>query len=172
MTGIIIPSEFESKVIKFPHHVSNMGKINAACAVYDLVAKGFDRILLTGFCGGLDNVSIGEVIEPDTFIEGDYDVSPLEKYPNMIITPKVTGYTMISQDKFLKENRYSFSVNKCATDMESYAVAAVCLKLNVKFQVIKIVSDIVGNNSVDDFLDSCTKLAPKINDVIYEDLMR
>lgn len=162
MIGIIVPSEFESKVITHPHHVSGMGKIKATCAVYDLV-KGYDEILLTGFCGGIKGVKVGDIVKPNTFIEGDYRI-PLEEYPHWI--SRGSGCTMISQDEFLTYNYYDFPIDEIVTDMESYAVAYTCRKLGIKFSVLKCVSDIVGSNSTKDFLDSCKSLAPKLNTAI------
>jgi len=169
--GIIIPSKFESEMIKIPHHVSGMGKIRATCAVYDLVAKGYTEILLAGFCGGLLGCHVGDIIIPKLFVEGDYITEPLEKYPNQIQISDF-GDIMVSQDRFLKEQTYeNFLPGKNAVDMESYAVAYTCLKLGIKFNVVKIVSDIVGENSEKDFLESCKTLAHKLEEVINEILI-
>jgi len=163
MLSVIIPSKFESELIKVPHHVSGMGKIRAVCAVHKLVEEGTVGILLAGFCGGIKNVSIGEVIKPTYFLEGDYNVSPLEVYPNLI---GFGNCLMISQDRFITSSTYNFECEKIATDMESYAVAYTCLRLGVEFKVVKIVSDIVGENSEKDFLESCKKLSGKLEEEI------
>ena len=163
MVGVIVPSEFESKVIKIPHEVSGMGKIAATAMAYSLVCRGVDKILLTGFCGSIRGYKIGEVVKPQMFIEGDYNTHPLEKYPNVI---GVKHGVMISQDRFLVSNPYYFKYPKIACDMESYAVAYVCKRFGMKFECIKIVSDIVGSNSTDDFLDNCKKYAPKLHKVL------
>ena len=168
MTAIVVPSEFESKVITHPHHVSGMGKINVIHKVYELVNKGYDKIALSGFCGGLKGVKIGEVVKPCLFVEGDYDVSPLEDYPNQLLQKGRLSCAMISQDRFLKTNPYTFDFDKAVTDMESYAFVYSCLRLNVKYEVVKIVSDIVGSNSHVDFLESCNKYSGLLNELIGE----
>ena len=165
MTAIVVPSEFESKVITHPHHVSGMGKIRATCAVYDLASKGYKEITLVGFCGGIKNVSVGEVVMPTYFLEADYNVSPLEVYPNLI---GIGNCLMISQDKFLTNNPYDFECEKIVTDMESYAMAYACQHLGIEFKCVKIVSDIVGSNSHVDFLESCNKYSGLLNELIGE----
>jgi len=168
--GIIIPSKFESEFISIPHHVSGMGKINVIHKVYEL-SKVYDKIVLFGFCGGLKGVEIGEIVKPCLFVEGDYDVSPLEEYPHQLLQTGRLSCAMISQDRFLKTNPYTFDFDKAVTDMESYAFVDTCLRLNIKYEVVKIVSDIVGENSEKDFLESCRKLAPKLEKVISENII-
>jgi len=166
--AIIIPSKFESEFLSVPHHVSGMGKINVIHKIYELAKEGYDKIVLSGFCGGLKGVEIGEVVKPCLFVEGDYDVSPLEEYPHQLLQTGRLSCAIISQDSFLKTNPYTFDFDKAVTDMESYAFVDACLRLNIKYEVLKIVSDIVGENSEKDFLESCRKLASKLEKVINE----
>lgn len=160
---VIIPSDFESKIVTTEHYKSGMGKINATSAAYSLICRGYDTITLSGFCGAIRGYKIGDIVRPTVFIEGDYDTRPLENYPNTIGRGNVL---MVSQDRFLTVNPYQFKHAKIACDMESYAIASVCKSFGVKFECLKIVSDIVGVNSASDFLENCKRLGPKLNKLV------
>jgi len=169
MKSIIIPSKIESEFIEIPHYVSGMGKINTVCAVYDLHKLGARDIILSGFCGGIKGYSVGDIVRPSTIIEGDYS-NPFEPYPNRIeIGTNIE--IMISQDNFLETNPYEHYSHMMATDMESYAFVYTCNKLGIKPTIVKIVSDIVGENKPKDFIDSCESLSSKLETVL-EDLIR
>lgn len=175
MTAVIVPSKFESKLLTVPHHVSGMGKIKATCAVYDLVAKGADKILLTGFCGGISRVKVGDIVTTIGVREWDYNFpKELESELHIIETKPVDGLIkcfMLSQDSFM--THYSGRLNNISyvVDMECYAAAYACQHLNIPFSCVKIISDMVGSNSSKDFLESCVKFAPKLNEVISENLI-
>lgn len=154
-----------------PIYVSGMGKIRATCAVHDMFNRGYDRILLAGYCGGIRGCKKGDIFIPDRIINGDYDVRPLETYPEKIsIGDEHPHKLMVSQDRFLTVNPYEFAYDFIATDMESFAVAYTCRKLGLPFTIVKVVSDIVGSNSPEDFIASCKTLAPKLNSAIHNHL--
>ena len=162
-TAIIIPSKYEFNLISknsfegFDHmRISGMGKVNALIAAAELIfINGVQRIILFGLAGGIKNLKLGEVIEPHTFIEGDY-VDPIHNEMNCLtLSPsKLLNYseecTMVSQDRFLYNNPYKFTHTPLATDMESYALAKICNETMTEFHCVRIISDIVGDN-VEDF---------------------
>lgn len=186
--GLIIPSGFESDALGFAFDVhmvtvSGMGKLMACRAVYELVQGGCNFIMMTGFCGGLKDCQRGQILQPIAVAEGDYDARPLKtKYPLILkIIPRYVEMMpaiFISQDRFLKENPYKEVIeawnlkdplNKAVvTDMESYAVAETCVWLHQDFFIMKMVSDIVGEESPKDFFDSCNTLAPTLADKTRE----
>lgn len=178
--GIIVPSSFEAKFVEpsaYEGHeliISGMGKIQSTLAVA-LYYRKVDHFLLTGFCGGIRGCDKGDVLLPAKIIEGDYDKRPIEVYPRFMQMPMpmdtplnipVSWATLVCQDRFLMENPYPWQDLVMATDMESYAVAYACEVLDIPCTIYKIVSDMVDGNAAKDFLESCTTLAPKLNELI------
>src|SRR5437660_889165 len=123
MVGVLCPSAFEYKMLDRVRlrragaaiEVSGMGKVRSILGALRLCEKnpGMQSILLIGYAGGLTaGLSIGDVIEPDIFIEQDYFAEPFEKFPNRIkISARrlIAGshrVTMLTQDRFLTENPY------------------------------------------------------------------
>ena len=189
MIGILCPSIFERKALDAARlkragacmEVSGMGKIRSLLGCLRLYEKHprLDGILLIGFAGGLtEDLAVGDVIEPDVFVEQDYCAEPFEKFPNRIKFAKrpllVSGSrraAMLTQDRFLTENPYKtgeagFHFSTVACDMESYAVAKFCLEKNKRFAVVKLISDVADANADHDFLASCRRLAPKLNHTV------
>ncbi|HTL71572.1 MAG TPA: hypothetical protein VL404_09815 [Candidatus Eisenbacteria bacterium] len=183
--GIVCPSAFEHKALDKKRIaqlgaeivVSGMGKVRAlyACAEAKRRNPGLKSILLIGFAGGLTaDLEIGDVVEPDTFVEHDYDARPFEKYPNVLkfppkrLVPGSKRVTMLTQDHFLKENPHadgplSRKFGALACDMESYAVAHFCRVARVRLAVVKLISDSADESADHDFLKACRRLAPKLN---------
>ncbi len=187
MIGVICPSTFEYDVLHHSHiedtgvkliH-SGMGKLRAAWACHELFSRDkAEGVLLIGFAGGLTrDLSIGDVVEPHTFIEQDYFAEPFEKFPNKVVSvhgPLVDGSvkaTMLTQDRFLTENPYKDSaVGPTACDMESYAVAHFCQKSGRRYHVVKLISDVADENADHDFLKACRELSPKLNRIVKESI--
>jgi len=100
MLGILCPSTFEYKALDHARlkkagtsvELSGMGKLRSLLGALRLYEKhpSLRGILLVGFAGGLTpDLSIGDVVEPDVFIEQDYFAEPFEKFPNRIkLTPR------------------------------------------------------------------------------------
>ena len=95
MTGIVCPSIFEYRFLRSvklnAKHaklvLSGMGKLRALHACHELLRNypKLDRILLVGYAGSLSNaLRVGDLIEPDTFIEQDYDARPFEPFPHTV----------------------------------------------------------------------------------------
>lgn len=189
--GIIIPSFFESQFINrsIPgvsnviFGVSGMGKLRAAWTARTMQEAGCRAILLTGFAGGLLNVNHGDVVTATKAVEGDYDTRPLETFPNSLDCEPlpINGVfyaEFISQDRFLKEDIYTeigeslghASGEAMVTDMEAYAVAFAGRSLGIPVFIVKMISDIVGENSEKDFLSACSKMSDRLNEVISESI--
>jgi len=189
--GIICPSQFEyealdRKTLQEKHVAlvtSGMGKLRASHACFMLREEhpDLEAILLIGFAGALTpNLKIGDVIEPNTFIEQDYNAEPLEKFPNQIqkarptqLLPESRDAVMLTQDKFLKENPYrdgpyAEKFKHLACDMESYAVAFFCRVAQIDCAVVKLISDCADETADHDFLKACQELSPKLNRVVLQ----
>ncbi len=192
MVGIICPSEFEYKVLRHDHLSkrkvalikSGMGKLKSLYGCHKLASEHKLRhILLVGFAGALtSSLKVGDIIEPDVFIEQDFNAEPLEKFPHLLlkkpnkkILPESLTALMLTQDRFLTENPYKKSAyakkyKRIACDMESYAVAYFCKEARIKFSVIKLISDCADESADHDFLNNCIKLSPKLNSAILKAL--
>ena len=172
--GVIVPSAFEAAFLNDVHevYVSGMGKLRAAATVQTLVRDyGCKHILLAGFCGGLSNCNVGDVVQPWRLMECDYDARPLESWPNNVpidsngmLRCGGEWATFMCQDKFIMGNPYAeFDIaGPVVTEMEGYAVAYTSTVLGVPFNVVKIVSDMADGDADKHFADSCRKLAGKL----------
>jgi|GEM_PF-1307631 len=190
MIGIICPSEFEAKALdreaigpRAALIISGMGKIRAVCACARLMAtvQPLDGILLVGFAGALtNNLRVGDVIEPQTFIEYDYNAEPFEPFPHILrkrpqrrLLRASRPAVMLTQDRFLTSNPYgrgpdAVRYRTLACDMESYAVAYYCEQARVPYAVVKLISDVADAQADHDFLAACTRLAPELNRLTVE----
>lgn len=190
MIGIVCPSEFEAKALnrralerQAALIVSGMGKVRAiyACARLAATVRPLKGILLVGFAGGLTgNLRVGDVIEPQVFIEQDYDARPLERFPHIIrqrpqrkLLRESRRAVMLTQDRFLTSNPYGSGPEAAryrtlACDMESYAVAYFCEQARLRYGVVKLISDVADASAGHDFLAACTRLAPKLNRLALE----
>lgn len=182
--GIVCPSTFEAKALKHSRLrtkdvafiVSGMGKLRAAyaCGKLKIDHPKLRWVLLVGFAGGLTpNLKIGDIVEPEWFIEQDYDARPLEKFPNSLkrrarkLLRASIAVSMLTQDRFLTENPYSKNKSlrkykSLACDMESYGVALFCRKLKLNLSVVKLISDCADKTADHDFLKACRILSPKL----------
>jgi adenosylhomocysteine nucleosidase len=189
MTGIICPSIFEYRYIKSMRldpkkavlTLSGMGKVRALHACHELVRKhpGIRRLLLVGYAGGLSGLSVGDRIEPDIFIEQDYDARPFEPFPNRIrfaskpLLPGSKRAAMLTQDRFLTENPFKGTAlsrkhPRLACDMEAYAVAYFCRQRNMPFAALKFISDSADGSADHDFLKACRRLAPALKKAVKQ----
>jgi len=183
MVGILCPSVFEYRFLKALKLdgkgacmvLSGMGKVRALHACHELTRKHPDLkdILLVGYAGGLAGLSVGDLIEPDVFIEIDYDARPFEAFPHRIRTTKEKIFNhskrcaLLTQDRFLKENPFKGTSlakrhARLACDMEAYAAAYFCRARKVSFSAIKFISDSADGSADHDFLKACRDLAPQL----------
>lgn len=187
--GILCPSRFEYEALDrkrlqrrgVPVLATGMGKVRAAIGCHRLLKAhpSLRHILLIGYAGALtDPLAVGDVVEPDAYIEQDYCAEPFERFPNRIRRsgPRLLGKAsvdtlMLTQDRFLTENPHKSGPlarrhRRISCDMESYAVAAFCRTTGVGCSVVKIVSDRADAQADHDFLKACRELAPKLDRTI------
>jgi nucleoside phosphorylase len=191
MTGILCPSIFEYRYLKSLRFdrssatlvLSGMGKVRALHACHELARRhpDLERILLVGYAGALAGLRVGDLIEPDAFIEQDYDARPFERFPHRI---RKTGKklfrhskraVLLTQDRFLKENPFKGTAlarryPRLACDMESYAVAYFCRERKVSFAALKFISDSADGSADHDFLKACRRLAPELKRTVLKAL--
>ncbi len=146
-----------------------MGKVNAAALTAKLISDGCDAIMNYGLSGGLGDSCIGKFSIPSSFVEHDFDLTPLgykmcekpwqeyvyyadkkiieeikEILPDAVVGPAACG------DKFITKKEDSdflistFDAKTC--DMETAAIASVCDMTNTAFYCIRRVSDGADEN--------------------------
>lgn len=153
-----------------------MGKVRALSACYALQEKypRLKRILLVGYAGGLTGLKVGDLIEPDVFIEYDYDARPFERFPHILRRARGSKLfrhsrraMMLTQDRFvtvdpLRGTALGKKYPVVACDMESYAVAHYSRQTGMPVSVLKYISDEADSQAPHDFLKACKDLAPKL----------
>jgi nucleoside phosphorylase len=194
--GVIIPTTYEAKIVggsiksKFKNMnvvVSGMGKIRAALAARGLLDKGCNLILLSGFCGGVRGLDIGDVVFASEVLEGDFDSKGLENggsddihYHKHLCHKEIEGFgtirlaPFVCQDRLLTKDEYKLRIKGevLATDMESYGVLTALSGTETLACVMKVVSDVVSKKSADDFLNSVDRLAPVLNVAVMKTISR
>ena len=133
-------------------HYSGIGKVNAAFKAFEVIQKtGCKRLLNLGTAGS-SYFDAHELVEVTTFVQRDMDVSPLgfevgltpmdDCYPAAIaLTPR---FSHLRQGICGTGDSFETGTPKVPcnlVDMEGYALAKVCKKLNVEFISVKYISD-------------------------------
>jgi|TARA_R110000744_G_scaffold181044_1_gene300058 adenosylhomocysteine nucleosidase len=154
--GVLPNKENKSSLLGYNVIFSGVGKINATMAAYRAFNEGYKEVINIGSCGSL-NLPSGEIVKV-TQVFQDIDATPLAPYgdtpfemsSNQIILDKLspliscftTDYFYDESQKSKYSKNYLDMINKCTIlDMECFALAKVCKKLNLKFSSYKWISD-------------------------------
>jgi adenosylhomocysteine nucleosidase len=129
---------------------TGVGKINAAINLFDFLIKNRDInfVINVGTAGGI-NIERNKIIECGIFQDGQFE---FPDYEEEIISFNESKAKILTFDHFIlkKPNKDCQCV-----DMESFALAKVCKKLNLNFKCFKFITDIVGEkNQQNDWLDN------------------
>ena len=133
-------------------HYSGIGKVNAAFTAFDVIQKTGCKTILNLGSAGSSFFNAHELVEVKTFVQRDMDVSPLGF--EVGVTPMDSDVpSAIHLESYFKD----LSQGICGTgdsfetglpkvscnlvDMEGYALAKVCKKLDVRLISIKYISD-------------------------------
>jgi len=162
---VFTPTDYEAKSMgKLGDSaiVTGMGKLAMLHACYehkDKMVNSLEPVILIGYCGLLKGeLAIGNSVTPAVYVDGDYNSYPVEDSIHFIVEKKNAVAVCISQDRILTNNPYK---DICAdfkiaiTDMESYAFVEFCRRFKIRYKVIRVVSDIVGEESAVDFMEAC-----------------
>lgn len=142
---------------------TGIGKLGSYVHTYDDITGRWRTLINTqdvkpalvinvGTCGGSSETKPGDILVCNRFI--DLDMTEIERmgYQNMTIPITVgtfDGVTCGTSDKFvLKEFDYE---NLHAYDMEAYSQARLCATMGIPFIAVKCVTDIVGQNTHEDY---------------------
>lgn len=133
-------------------HYSGIGKVNAAFTAYDVIQKTGCKTILNLGSAGSSFFKAHELVEVKTFVQRDMDVSPLGF--DVGVTPMDVHYP---KDIHLDGYFTDLAKGTCGTgdsfetgqpkvwcdlvDMEGYALAKVCKKLDVRLISVKYITD-------------------------------
>ncbi|NQZ66419.1 MAG: hypothetical protein HRT99_04385 [Mycoplasmatales bacterium] len=147
----------DNKKVVFVH--SGIGIANAAAATQELISS-FDisEIYNYGAVGGDENVNLYDIITPEKIYYHDVITpwyprgqTPNEKpfYLNNLLLEKTnflaSGSSFIKSKKDIKEIKNEIKAS--IFDMETAAIAQIAEKNGIKLNVIKCVSDLIGNEN-------------------------
>ncbi len=129
---------------------TGVGKINATLALTKYLCKNPDTeiVINYGTAGGIDPDMKG-LLHVGKFVQSDMDCrefgfdmyqTPFESNTQTIVVD-TKGFTCYTQDKFAVQKPMGYC--NCI-DMESYALAKVCMDFDIKFKCLKFISDVVG----------------------------
>ena len=134
---------------------TGMGKVNAAMRLMRAICEYHpDMVINIGSAGTL-NHKVGDIIVCNRFIDRDLRKVTLDGVVSEIefgkdaINHVLSGHQLVygtcnTGDSFITEGN---DIEGDVIDMESYAEADVCREMGVPFFAVKYVTDIVGQNS-------------------------
>ena len=157
--------KFNNKDIVFVQ--SGIGKVNAAVTATLLIDKyDIDEVIFSGVAGALDKVvGIGDVVIADDVVQHDFEVEAFGYKKGQIPQMEVWSFKgdedLIKKVKETSDDEIKLHYGRILTgdqfiykrfealcvDMESGAVAQVCYLMNVKFLIIRSISDSVTDES-------------------------
>lgn len=189
-----LPTQEGSLVLKAA--LCGIGKVNAAsAAAYLIITFQPDAILNIGLSGGLAGVNPLDIVVGTSFIEADFDLTPLgyapgEKpsqayryLPDAHLLQQARELDLPLRfadfgcgDQFLAEaskKQYcmdTFSI--AAFDMESAAIAAVCHKAHMPFLSIRQISDGGDENAALAYTTLNDQQPAALSEVLFQYLHR
>lgn len=191
---IFYEANYNNNVVIFT--TAGIGKVNAAVTTMLLIEHfNPETIINTGIAGGykmglktLDIVVADKVLYSDvdmtSDIAGSFKWGQIQGLPEYF-TPSldlIDNYddlvvgTLLTGDQFVYDyNKTKNIVDSCfssydvvAFDMESGAIAQVCTMNNVKFIIIRAISDIIGSTTPFDYLSFTKKAVDKVSKKVLE----
>lgn len=140
-------------------HILGVGKINATLKTNELINKFQPNEIINFGTAGALNKNLRGIIECTKFYQRDMDCrglldfklgeTPFDKINEIIISKR--GYSCGTGDNFVTEK---IEMDLDVVDMESYAVAKVCIIKNVNFRCFKFISDNADNTADNDWKEN------------------
>jgi adenosylhomocysteine nucleosidase len=166
--GIIIalPQESQGKFekAKIPVHYCGIGKVNAAQKAMEMILSHKYDIILNLGTAGSHKFSTHTLVECDSYVQRDMDLSPLGM--KLGITPMddipglITGARISKLDNFgICGTGDSFEIGppkvECdLVDMEAFAIAKVCKKMQIPFHAVKYITDGSDHTAHNDWFEN------------------
>ena len=120
-----------------------IGQLNAAFCVQKLIHEQKpERILNLGTAGSL-NLEKGKLVECTSFVQRRPHATSVSSAPIEIAALTDLPKARCGTGDFIEKTGSTVPCD--LMDMEAYAMAFVCAKLNVKFNCIKYISDSTGD---------------------------
>lgn len=178
--------EFEQFGKTFIAVLCGTGKVNAAMACTELLIKSApDCVINFGLSGAVNGVHRHEIVLGKTFIEHDFDLTPLgyklgekpsQTYiyhgddmlnkrlgdENTALCNFVTGDCFVTSAQLRDKLIAEFDANCC--DMETAAIASVCHDFNTPFASLRYLSDGADESAKESYRE--------INDLQEDTLLR
>ena len=155
---------------EYPKIITGVGKINATFAACVAANTGVKKIFNFGTAGVVrDKSLIGKLVRVQHIVQRDMMAMPLElrgvtPYETgpaaaTISLPKVnSGITLGTGDSFVNGPDEWFGTESVdIVDMEAYAIAKVCKRLNIEFECYKYVSDFADADADVDWRNNVNK---------------
>ena len=139
--GVVAPMRIEFRQIahlrseRLLIRHSGVGPDRASAAAIALIHEGCRLIISWGFCGALGNLEVGDIVRAGTVI----DAATNQRLSSSLPLPD----TVISTDQVAHRRRKVDLANSgaVAVDMESAAIARVCIAEKLAFAVLRVVVD-------------------------------
>ena len=129
---------------------TGMGKVNASMRLMRAICEYHPDMVINAGSAGTLNHKVGDIIVCNRFIDRDLRKVTLDGVISEIEFEKFSNFsnsiwgTCNTGDSFITEGN---DIEGDVIDMESYAEADVCREMGVPFVSVKYVTDIVGQNS-------------------------
>ena len=150
--------------------ITGVGKINATFAACVAANTGVKKIFNFGTAGVVrDKSLIGKLVRVQHIVQRDMMAMPLElrgvtpyetgACASTISIPKInSGITLGTGDSFVNGHDEWFGTESVdIVDMEAYAIAKVCKRLNIEFECYKYVSDFADESADVDWRNNVNK---------------
>ena len=141
-----------------------VGKINAALATADILARGdCCQVINFGTAGSLRPELAGQLVRVNSILQRDMDARPLaalgdtpfEEGPTSgVIALGGAGVSLSTGDNFVTTPP---ALASDIVDMEGYAIAKACLRANVGFACWKFVTDLADENATANWRENVEK---------------
>ena len=138
--------------------LTNIGMANGASAATRMLEHDVDHVMVVGIAGGLDPkvLEIGEVVVPEVVIRRS---TQREFRPTFVGDIAPRGTLSCGDDLIVDPDALALMAvdGVIAVDMETAAVAEVCVDAQVPSSVFRGISDFAGEGLVDHELFAMTK---------------
>lgn len=119
-----------------------------------------DVVFSIGSAGSLGRFKRGDVVSFSTIVTPDQNLTQMhlslgttigkkrETFNELYTSDRSSGYRLYTSGTFNREKIDShYSLRADAVDMEAYAVALAAKELSIEFYCVKLITDVVGDNS-------------------------
>jgi adenosylhomocysteine nucleosidase len=153
-------------------HYCGIGKVNAAFAAAQVIHQTQCTVLINLGTAGSSKFKTHDLIECESFVQRDMDISPLgfkvgetpmDEIPGEIRVP--TYFPELPRGVCGTGDNFETGKSKVdcdLVDMEAYALAKVCKKMNIQFISLKYITDGADHNAHNDWAANLIPGAAKL----------